>query len=184
MTPRRPSAEALQQKFGHPLLSLVSPVSPWAGVTSIQGPSLSSFQYREIVREFCLRRTDRRAQTLPGGSGGPSVSTGGSTHLRTRGTSRVQPSPPVSTKGPSAMPTVYGRGNYPLFPLTGAQEPRGESTGLKLLSAGCRAGGPGGARSLGEVGPLSVHQGLHPRTDRIPQGPIPLTVSARNLGLC
>lgn len=127
---RRPSAEALHRVWP-PLLSLVGPVSPWAGVTSIQGPSLSSFQYREIVLRILPQENRQRAQTLPGGSGGPSVSTGEPLTSGQGEPHRVQPSPPVSTKAPAPCHSLWP-GSTPLFPLSqGLQDP-GESTGLKL----------------------------------------------------
>jgi len=66
------------------------------------------------------------------------VSTGGTTHLRTRGTSPSTAQASVSTKGPSAMPQSTAE-VPPCFLSQGLQEPRGESTGLKLVSTGCRA---------------------------------------------
>lgn len=66
------------------------------------------------------------------------MSTGGTTHLRTRGTSPSTAQASVSTKGPSAMPQSTAE-VPPCFLSQGLQELGGESPGLKLVSTGHRS---------------------------------------------
>ena len=130
-----PSTEGLHRVRS----TLVSPVSPWAGMTSIQGPSLSSFQYRECLLRI-LPLDNSQEDPDPARRKWRALCEHRGDHSPQDRGNFAEYSPVLlsALRGPAPCHSLQAK-VPPCFLSQGLQEPRDESTGLKLLSSGCRA---------------------------------------------